>query len=224
MAIRDWPETERPREKLLHSGAAALSDAELLAILLRNGRRGTSALDVARDLIQGFGSLRGLLTADQKELCAKPGMGPVRYALLQAALELAKRVFQELLKAGPVLDTKDALHEYVRLRLRDLKHEQFCCLWLDSQHRLLAFDELFRGTLDRASVHPREVVKVALARNARSVILAHNHPSGVAEPSPCDQQVTQWLKQALALIDVDLLDHLVVGDGRCVSMAQRGMV
>lgn len=224
MAIRDWPETERPREKLLACGPAGLSDAELLAILLRSGPRGISALDVARDLIKHFGSLRALLAAEQRELCTMPGVGPTRYASLQAALELAKRPFQERLKAGPVMEIPDTLHEYVRLRLRDLKHEQFCCLWLDSQHRMLAFDELFRGTLDHASVHPREVVKVALARNARSVILAHNHPSGLAEPSVADRQVTQWLKQALALIDVQLLDHLVVGEEHCISMAERGLL
>src|SRR5690606_2693921 len=171
-----------------------------------------------------FGGPGGRLVAEQPELGTRPGVGRTRCAWLRAARELAKRPFQERLRAGPVLGIPDTFHEYVRLRLRDLKHEQFCCLWLDSQHRMLAFDELFRGTLDRASVHPREVVKVALARNARSVILAHNHPSGLAEPSVSDQQVTQWLKQALALVEVDVLDHLVVGEGGCASMAQRGML
>ena len=175
MSIRDWPPTERPREKLLSQGPQALTEAELLAILLRTGSRGRSALDVARDLLVQFGSLRSLLTADKEQLCAAPGLGPVRYVALQASLELARRHYQELMSAGSALSNPRATREFLRMRLRDLPHEVFCCVFLDNRHRVLGFEELFRGTIDGASVHPREVVKEALARNAAAVILAHNH-------------------------------------------------
>jgi DNA repair protein RadC len=224
MAIRDWPVGERPREKLLAAGAHVLSEAELLAILLRTGVRGQSALDLARSLLVEFGSLRGLLTADRQRACATSGLGPARYAALQAALELARRHYRELMMTGPALANPRATREFVRMRLRDLPHEVFCCAYLDNRHRVIAFDELFRGTIDGASVHPREVVKQALARNAAAVILVHNHPSGVAEPSQADELITRRLKEALGLVDIRVLDHLVVGDGVCESFAERGLL
>ncbi len=224
MSIRDWPESERPREKLLKSGAQALSEAELIAIFLRTGTRGHSALDVARELLQQFGSLRALLTAPQASLCKAPGMGAVRYATLQAALELARRHYLEVMRSGPALLNPQATRDYLRVRLRDLPHEVFCCLYLDKRHRVIAFEELFRGTLDGASVHPREVVKHALAHNAAALILAHNHPSGVAEPSQADELITRRLKEALNLVEIRVLDHLIVGDSRCESFAERGLL
>jgi DNA repair protein RadC len=224
MSIRDWPESERPREKLLKSGAQALSEAELIAIFLRTGTRGHSALDVARELLKQFGSLRALLTAPQASLCKAPGMGAVRYATLQAALELARRHYLEVMRSGPALLNPQATRDYLRVRLRDLPHEVFCCLYLDNRHRVIAFEELFRGTLDGASVHPREVVKHALAHNAAALILAHNHPSGVAEPSQADELITRRLKEALNLVEIRVLDHLIVGDSRCESFAERGLL
>ena len=224
MSIRDWPESERPREKLLKSGAQALSEAELIAIFLRTGTRGHSALDVARELLKQFGSLRALLTAPQASLCKAPGMGEVRYATLQAALELARRHYLEVMRSGPALLNPQATRDYLRVRLRDLPHEVFCCLYLDNRHRVIAFEELFRGTLDGASVHPREVVKHALAHNAAALILAHNHPSGVAEPSQADELITRRLKEALNLVEIRVLDHLIVGDSRCESFAERGLL
>jgi len=224
MSIRDWPAAERPREKLLKLGPEALSEAELIAIFLSSGMQGRSAVDVARDLLVQFGSLRGLLTADQRSVCAAPGLGPARYASLQAALELARRHYHELMQSGPMLTNPRSTHDYLRMRLRDLEHEVFCCLYLDSRNRVIACEELFRGTIDGATVHPREVVKSALAHNAAAVILAHNHPSGVAEPSQADELITRRIKESLATVDIRVLDHLVVGDGICQSMAERGMV
>jgi DNA repair protein RadC len=224
MSIRHWPEGDRPREKLLKVGATALSEAELLAILLGAGVRGRSALDVARALLAEFGSLRALLTADRQRVCKTRGLGPARYVALQAALELTRRHYQELMTVGSVLANPQATREYVQLRLRYLPHEVFCCLLLDSHYRVLGFEELFRGTIDGAIVHPREVIKLALSRNAAAMILVHNHPSGVAEPSPADRQITVRLKEALALLDIRVVDHLVVGDGVCESFAERGLL
>lgn len=224
MSIRDWPEGERPREKLLEMGPTALTEAELLAILLRSGVRGQSALDVSRRLLVEFGSLRGLLSAERERLCRAHGLGPTRYVILQASLELARRHYQELMRSGSALANPRATREFLRVRLRDLPHEVFCCVFLDNRHRVIAFEELFRGTIDGASVHPREVVKQALARNAAAVILAHNHPSGLAEPSQADELITRRLKEALALVDIRVLDHLVVGDGVCESFAERGLL
>jgi DNA repair protein RadC len=224
MSIRNWPQRERPRERLLERGASVLTEAELLAILLGAGVRGQSAVDVARALLVDFGSLSSLLTADKERLCKARGLGPARYVILQAALEMTRRHYQEPLRARSPLLNPQAARQFLQMRLRDLPYEVFCCLWLDSHHRVIAFDELFRGTLDNANVHSREVVKQALARNAAGVILAHNHPSGVAEPSLADEQVTRRLKEALALIDVRLMDHLVIGDGVCESFAERGLL
>src|SRR5271170_4898430 len=183
MAIRDWPEDERPREKLLDKGASALSDAELLAILLRSGTPGHSALDLARDVLKNFRSLRKFLAADRPRFCAEPGLGPARFAELQAAIEIWRRQLAQALRAGPSFAGPGATREYLVARLRDLEHEVFCCLYLDNRHRLIEFEQLFRGTIDGASVYPREVVKQALLWNCAAVIIAHNHPSGIAEPS-----------------------------------------
>lgn len=223
MSIREWPASERPREKLLEHGSQALSEAELLAILLRTGSRGRSAVDLARELLVRFGSLRNLLTADRVQAGAA-GLGPTRYVALQAALELARRHYQQLMTSGSALSNPRATREFLRMRLRDLPHEVFCCVYLDNRNRVIGFEELFRGTIDGASVHPREVVKQALGRNAAAVILAHNHPSGVAEPSQADELITRRLKEALSLVDIRVLDHLVVGDGVCESFAERGLL
>ena len=222
MPITDWPLAERPREKLLKQGAAALSDAELLAIFLRTGMPGRSAVDLARDLLSGFGSLRALLQADVKEFCQHAGLGPAKFVQLQAVTEMARRHLYEDLQRGDALTSPGAVRRYLKSRLVSLPHEVFACLFLDNQHRVIAFEELFRGTLDSASVYPREVLKRALAHNAAALILAHNHPSGVAEPSQADRQLTQRLKDALALIDVRVLDHFIVGDGEPLSMAEYG--
>jgi DNA repair protein RadC len=224
MPIRDWPVDDRPREKLIERGAAALSDAELLAILLRTGIRGRSALDLAREVLARFGSLRRLLAADRTQFCATAGLGTARYAELQAAAELSRRQLSETLRAGPLLASPKATREFLSARLRDLEHEVFCCLYIDKRHRLIHFEELFRGTLDGASVHPREIVKLALKRNAAAVIVAHNHPSGIAEPSQADGLITQRIKEALALVDIRLLDHIIVGDGVSVSLAESGLL
>jgi DNA repair protein RadC len=224
MAIRDWPAELRPREKLLAHGATQLTDAELLAVLFGSGCRGRSAVDVGHALLREFGSLRGLLTADRERCNATPGLGMRRYGLLQAALELSRRHYQQEAARQPLLDSPTATRLFLVAKLRDLPYEVFCALFLDNRHRLIACDELFRGTIDGASVHPREVVRQALARNAAAVILAHNHPSGVAEPSPADETITLRLREALGLVDIRVLDHLIVGGSRCVSLAERGVL
>lgn len=224
MAICDWPQDERPREKLLEKGAAALTDAELLAIMLRTGTRGRSALDLARDLLKSFHTLRKLIAADRQRFCREPGLGLTRFAELQAAVEIARRQLSETMRAGPSLANPRTTRDFLAARLRDLEHEVFCCLYLDKRHRLIQFEELFRGTIDGASVHPREIVKLALQRNSAAVIIAHNHPSGVAEPSQADELITQRVKEALALVDIRLLDHIIIGDGATVSFAERGLI
>jgi len=224
MRIADWPQTERPRERLLEHGARSLSDAELLAILLRTGSRGRSALDMARAMINAFGGLRGLLEASQDDLCAMPGLGPAKYAQIHAALELARRHLRESLNRGSALTSPDSTRQYLRAALRDRPHEVFCAMMLDTRHRVIAFEELFSGTIDSAHVHPRVVVEKALARKAAALIVAHNHPSGVAEPSQADLAITRRLRDALGLVDIRLLDHFIVGDSEVVSLAERGLV
>ena len=222
MAITDWPKAERPREKLLARGAGALSDAELLAIFLRTGVPGKTAVDLARDILQHFGGLRGLLTANQSAFCAFAGLGIAKFSQLQAVLELSRRHLAENLQRGDTLRDPTATRRYLSARLRDYPHEVFGCLFMDNRHRVIIFEELFRGTINGASVHPREVVRRALAHNAAAVILAHNHPSGVAEPSEADRQLTRRLQAALELVDVKVLDHIVIGDGESVAFAERG--
>jgi len=222
--IRDWPKSERPREKLLELGPQSLSDAELLALLLGSGTRGRSAVDVARDLIAEFGSLRGLLSADRHRWRGKLGVGTARYAALQASLELSRRHFREPLRTGSALNAPAATRRFLEAQLRDRPYEVFCGLYLDNRLRLIAFEEIFRGTIDGASVHPREVIRQALRHNAASLIVAHNHPSGAREPSQADESITRHLKDALALVDVRLLDHFIVGDGDCYSFAEHGLL
>lgn len=224
MAITDWPADERPREKLLQRGADALSDAELLAIFLRTGVAGRTAVDLARDLLTEFGSLRSLLMADQKGFCAAKGLGEAKYVHLQAVLEIARRYLWEDLRRGEPLQSPGESAGYICSRLRDRKQEVFACLFLDSRHRVVCFEELFHGSIDRAVIYPREVAKRSLQHNAAAVILAHNHPSGVAEPSEADRFMTEKLVESLALIDVRVLDHLIVGDSAPVSMAERGLL
>ncbi|MEE8388225.1 MAG: DNA repair protein RadC [Acidiferrobacterales bacterium] len=224
MPISSWPKAERPREKLLSRGPTALSDAELLAIFLRTGVSGKTAVDLARDLLSRFGSLRALLVASQQTFCEAPGLGAAKYSQLQAVLEMSRRYLGEKLERGQALTSPEDTRAFLTAHLRDRPQEIFCCLFLDTRHRVLAFEELFRGTLDGAAVYPREVVKQALAHNAAAVILAHNHPSGVAEPSRADEALTQRLKDALALVDIRVLDHLVVGDGDITSFAERGLL
>lgn len=224
MAIKDWPAGERPRERLLRDGAASLSDAELLAIFLRTGVRGQSAVDLARGLLRQFGGLRELLAADREHFCQAPGLGDAKFAQLQATLEMGRRHLSQRMQRGDALLSPGDTARFLMTRLRDYPYEVFGVLFLDNRHRVLAFEELFRGTVDGASVHPREVVRRALRHNAAAVILSHNHPSGVAEPSQADQQITLRLRDALGLIDVRVLDHLVVGDGDCCSFAERGLL
>lgn len=224
MPINAWPVAERPREKLLLRGPEALSDAELLAIFLRTGVAGKSAVDVARELLGRFGGLRALLRAEPDTLRATPGVGEAKYAQLKAALEMGRRFLGESLRRGEPLASSADTKEYLLARLRDRPEEAFCCVFLDNRHRILAFEELFRGTLTGATVYPREVVKRALAHNAAALIFAHNHPSGVAEPSQADRVLTQRLKDALALVDIRVLDHLVVGDPEIVSFCERGLI
>ena len=224
MPITDWPAGERPRERLLAHGADALSDAELLAIFLRTGSRGVSAVDLARDLLNRFGGLRGLLEADCQQFCAGPGLGDAKYAQLQAVLAMARRYLATDLDRGDALTSPRATTAYLRAQLRHQTREVFACLFLDNRHRVLRFEELFQGTIDAAAVYPREVVRRALALNAAAVIVAHNHPSGVAEPSRADEQITRRLQEALAVVDIRLLDHFVVGDGEPVSFAERGLL
>lgn len=222
MSIKDWPAQERPREKLLAQGAQALTDAELLAIFLRTGVAGKSAVDLARQLLGEFGSLRALLEADLAAFSAHLGLGPAKYSQLQAVLEMGRRHLAEGLKRDSALESPQQVRDYLKARLRHEPHEIFACLFLDTRHRVLAFEALFHGTIDGASVYPRQVVKRALAHNAAAVILTHNHPSGIAEPSQADRLLTTRLKDALALVDVRVLDHFIVGDGEPLSMAEYG--
>lgn len=224
MAIPDWPEAERPREKLLKNGAAHLSDAELLAIFLRTGIAGKSAVDLARELLNRFEGLTGLFASDQTSFCQVPGMGPAKFAQLQAVLEMARRALGEKLKSGDTMSSPGFVRDYLRLSLQSKQQEIFIAIFLDARNRTIATEELFRGTLTQTSVYPREVVKRALHHNAAAIIFAHNHPSGVAEPSHADEILTQSLKQALLLVDVKVLDHFIVGSGAAMSFAERGLI
>lgn len=222
--MKNLPADQRPREKLLTRGPAALADAELLALLLRTGLPGQGVLEMAQALLDRFGGFTGLLAADPGALQEVKGLGPAKRAELAAVLEIARRVLTARLTEAPVFDSPQAVKDYLQLQLAAKPHEVFAVLFLDARHRLLAFEELFRGTLSQASVYPREVVKRALALNAAAAILAHNHPSGVAEPSRADEALTQSLKAALALVDVRVVDHMVVARGSVVSFAERGLI
>jgi DNA repair protein RadC len=224
MSIKQWPENERPREKLLQHGPGFLSDAELLAVFLRTGVPGRNALDMARDMLIDFGSLTSILRASLEDFCRRDGLGPGKYVQFQAVLELARRYMSERLAETDALTNSDLTRDYLRARLRDYTHEVFACLYLDNQHRVTAMEELFQGTIDGAAVYPREVVKRCLHNNAAAVIFAHNHPSGLAEPSQADIAITQRLKTALNTIDVRVLDHVVVGRTEVVSLAERGLL
>jgi DNA repair protein RadC len=224
LAIADWPAQERPRERLLAHGPSGLSDAELVAVCLRSGMPGKSAVDLARELIARFRGLAGLLAADLASLLAVQGLGAARTAQLAAVLELARRSLREDLKAGCALTSPGAVRDYLRLALGGRRHEVFVCLYVDAQHRVIGTEELFRGSLTQTSVYPREVVKAALAANAAAVIFAHNHPSGVAQPSQADELLTRQLKEALALVDIKVLDHFVVTGNQALSFAERGLL
>lgn len=222
MAITDWPEGERPREKLLERGASALSDAELLAIFLRVGVAGKSAVDLARDLLAHFGGLTALFNAGREEFTRFPGMGPAKFAQLQAVLEMSRRALQERARLDNVLDCPGAVRDYLHLLLGGKRHEVFTVLFLDARNRVLVAEEMFRGSLMEASVYPREIVRRALQLNAAGVILAHNHPSGACEPSQADAWITDHIQKALALVDVMVVDHFVIAGGRTYSFAEHG--
>jgi len=221
MAISDWPPGERPRERLLAHGAAALSDAELLAVVLRTGIRGKSAVELGRELIERFKGVAGILGAD---LSGVKGLGPAKRAQFEATLELARRSLKDELRSASALTSPGAVRDYLRLAIADREHEVFVCLWLDAQHRVLRFEELFRGTLTQTSVYPREIVKAGLRANAAAVIFAHNHPSGAAQPSQADELLTRNLKDALALVEVKVLDHFIVAGRQTLSFAERGLL
>ena len=224
MTIRNWPLDERPRERLLDHGTHTLSDAELLAILLRTGLPGGTAVDRARDVLGSFGGLRHLLDAERTAFCAVRGLGEATYVQLQAAFELIWRYLLCRISRGQALASPDEVRQFLQLKMRGLAHEVFACLFLDNQHAVIRYEELFRGTIDGASVYPREIVKRALALNAAALIFAHNHPSGIAEPSQADQLLTQRLKSALGMVDIRVLDHFVIGDPEVLSFAERGLL
>ena len=223
MAIRQWPRHQRPREKLLTLGAKALSNAELLAIFLRTGVQGMSAIDLAETLLERFGGLGPLLKADQNSFCAAKGLGPAKYCQLQATLELTQRYLGEL-QRKPIFTKPKQVEDYLAVQMRDYQREVFSVLLLDTRHQLLGYHELFHGTIDTTSVHPREVVKLALHKNAAAIIVAHNHPSGNADPSQSDILITQRLKAALELVDIRLLDHFIIGQGEITSLADQGKI
>jgi DNA repair protein RadC len=224
MTIRDWPADDRPREKLISKGAEALSDAELVAILIRTGMRGRTAVDLARDALSRCGSMTALLYAELDTLKLIRGLGNAKYAQIHAVLEMSRRALRETLDRGAALSSPQAVRDYLRLKLQGRPHEVFVGVFLDAQNRVLAVEELFRGTLTQTSVFPREIVKRALHHNAAAIIFAHNHPSGVAEPSRADEALTQTLKHTLALVDVKVLDHFVVGGDAAMSFAERGLL
>jgi len=222
--ITDMPLEERPREKLLQRGAGALTNVELLAIFLRTGTKGKSALDLAKDLLDDFGDLRSLLGADHKRFCQAKGLGDAKYVQLKACVEISRRYLRECLERGDALSNPNDTRNFLMSELSGRDLEVFACLFLDNKHRVIKFEELFYGTIDGANVYPREVVKRTLQNNAAALILAHNHPSGIADPSQADITITQRLKEALKLIDVRVLDHFVIGDGYCVSLVEKGLM
>jgi DNA repair protein RadC len=224
MAINQWPEDQRPRERLIKSGAQALSNPELLAIFLRTGVKGKSAIDLGRDMVGHFGSLGGMFAATLPRFSAIHGLGPAKFAQLQAVMELARRAISEQLEEGIALSSPQAVKQYLQLLLAPRSYESFMVLFLDVKNRLIDAEELFRGSLTHTSVYPREIVKAALKRNAASIILAHNHPSGTPEPSPSDRVLTNALKQAMQLIDVHVLDHIIVAGSQVHSFAENGQL
>jgi len=224
MSIIDWPEDERPREKMLDKGAASLSNAELLAIFIHSGTRDKTAVDISRDLLSRFKTLRELLDADITDVCSTRGVGPAKYVQIISALELGRRYLEENVKTEDPLTSPEVTRDFLKSSLLPYKHEVFSCLFMDNRHRLIIYKELFTGTIDGASVYPREVVKMALKYNAAAVIFAHNHPSGVAEPSQSDIHITHRLKEALMLIDIRVLDHLIIGNQEITSLAERGLI
>jgi len=224
MAITDWPTEQRPRERLINNGASVLSDAELLAVFLRMGVAGKSAVDLGREMIAQFGSLKQLFAADLKAFSTINGLGPAKFAQLQAVMELARRALKEEMQAGATLSSPQTVKQYLQLLLGSKPYESFAVLFLDVKNRLIAAEEMFRGTLAHASVYPREVVKAALHHNAASIMLAHNHPSGTPEPSAADRNLTNTLKQALAMVDVRVLDHFVVAPHQVYSFAENGQI
>jgi DNA repair protein RadC len=221
MAITDWPLAERPRERLLAQGAGVLSDAELLAVILRTGLRGKSAVELGRELLSRFKGIAGLFAAD---LTGVKGLGPAKRAQFEAAIELARRCLKNEIRSASALTSPGAVRDYLRLAIAERQHEVFVCLWLDAQHRVITCEELFRGTLTQTSVYPREIVKAGLKANAAAVIFAHNHPSGVAQPSQADELLTRNLKEALALVEVKVLDHFIVAGSQTISFAERGLL
>lgn len=224
MPIIDWPEAERPREKLLQRGADALTDAELLAIFLRTGTKGLSAIDLAYTLLDNFSSLRNLFNAGLDDFCTIKGVGPAKYVQLQAVLEMSTRYLRETIDKQDAISSPEDTRQFLKSKLRHKPYEVFAALFLDNRHQVIKFEELFRGTIDGASVYPREVVKKALEYNAAAMIIAHNHPSGIAEPSQADEHITHRLKKALDLVDIRLLDHIIIGDGDIISLAERGII
>jgi DNA repair protein RadC len=221
MAISDWPLAERPRERLLAHGVGSLSDAELLAVILRTGLPGKSAVELGRDLLARFKGVAGLFAADLKDV---KGLGPAKRAQFAAAIELARRSLQDDMRSANALTSPGAVRDYLRLAISGREHEVFVCLWLDAQHRVVSSEELFRGTLTQTSVYPREIVKAGLKANAAAVIFAHNHPSGVAQPSQADELLTRNLKEALSLVDIKVLDHFIVAGHQALSFAERGLL
>lgn len=224
MAIKDWPTDERPREKLLRHGSVTLSDAELLAIFLRTGVAGISAVALARQLLDEFGSLRALLDADEQQFCQHHGLGPAKFSQLQAVMEMSRRHMESTLNYGDALTDATTTKAYIKQRLRGYPHEVFACLLLDNKHRMIVFEELFRGTIDSANVYPREVVKLSLKHNAAAVIFAHNHPSGCAKASQADITLTKRLVSALNLVEIRVLDHIIVGDSDITSLAELALI
>ncbi len=224
MKMYDWPKSERPRERLLKLGAQTLSDAELLALFIGQGLPGCNAVELARRWLDQSGGLAPMLAENRQRFLQKPGAGEARFVLLQAALELGRRYLESELARGSVLDSPRTVERYLKSQLKGAEREHFGCLLLDNQHRVIEWTILFSGTLNAAAVYPREVVRLALLKGAGAIILAHNHPSGVAEPSIADQQITDRLIDALSLVDIRVLDHLIIGDGAAVSFAERGLL